>query len=289
MNPAALLAGVCIALAARLALPAPISVGDDSGAQVVLPAPAHRVITLAPNLTELVFAAGAGARLVGVDSASDYPPEARGLPRIGDAAGIDLERIIAARADLILGWWSGNKPADLARLRQLSIPVFLSEPRSLDDVPRSLRIVGDLLDSQAVAQAEALAFERRLAALRARHAHPRTLSVFVEIWHQPLMSVNGAHLVSDVLRTCGARNIFADLQALAGPVALEQLLVADPDAIVSATGFEEDVGSWQRLRSMRAVRDGRILRVDPDQLTRATPRILDATEQVCEWLERARD
>ena len=289
MRPAALLAGVCIALAAEHAHAAPISVRDDSGAQVVLPAPAHRVITLAPNLTELVFAAGAGARLVGVDSASDYPPEARALPRIGDAAGIDLERVIASRADLILGWWSGNKPGDLARLRKLSIPVFLSEPRSLDDVPRSLRIVGALLDSQTVAQAQALAFERRLAAIRAQHAHGRTLSVFVEIWQQPLMSVSGAHLVSDVLRTCGARNIFAGLQALAGPVALEQLLVADPDAIVSATGFEEDVGSWQRLRSVRAVRAGRILRVDPDQLTRATPRILDATEQVCEWLERARD
>ena len=286
MRPAALLAGVGVAAACVLA--APIRVQDDSGAHVVLPAPARRVIALAPNLTELVFAAGAGARLVGVDSASDYPPSARELPRIGDAAGIDLERVIALHADLILGWWSGNKPADLARLRKLSIPVFLSEPRSLDDVPRSLRVLGTLLDSQTVAEARALAFERRLAAIRARYVHRRTLSVFVEIWHQPLMTVSGAHLVSDVLRTCGARNVFADLPALAGPVALERLLVADPDAIVSATGLEDDASTWPRLRSVRAGKAGRLLRVDPDQLTRATPRILDATEQVCEWLERVR-
>jgi iron complex transport system substrate-binding protein len=288
VKPSATLAGVCIALAAAPAYAPLLTALDDSGIKVVLSAPARRVITLAPNLTELVFAAGAGDRLVGVDSASDYPPESRALPRVGDAAGIDLERVLVLRADLILGWLSGNKPADLARLRQLSIPVFLSEPRSLDDVPRSLRIVGTLLGSGVAAEAQAIAFENRAAAIRARYAHARMLSVFVEIWHQPLMTVSGEHLVSDVLRACGARNIFADLQALAGPVALERVLAADPDAILSASGFDEDVASWRRLHSMRAGRTGRILRVDPDHLTRATPRILDAAEQVCEWLERAR-
>ena len=116
----------------------------------------------------------------------------------------------------------------------------------------------------------------------------RALSVFVEIWHQPLMTVNAEHLVSDVLGACGARNVFADLQALAGPVSLERLLALDPDAILSATGFAEDMALWQRLRSLGAVRNAYVLKVDPDYLTRATPRILDAVEQICEWLERTR-
>jgi iron complex transport system substrate-binding protein len=235
-----------------------------------------------------MFAVGAGARLVGVDSASDYPNEARGLPRIGDAAGIDLERVIWLRPDLVLHWSSGNKPADLERLRKLSIPVFSSEPRMLDDVPRSLRVLGALVDSQATAEAQARAFERRLAEIRVRYAQGRTLSVFVAIWYQPLMTVNGAHLVSDVLRTCNARNVFADLQALAGPVSLERLLAANPHAIVNATGSDEDIAGSQRLRALHALQAGRILRIDPDELTRATPRILDATEQVCAWLERLR-
>lgn len=288
MRPAALLAAAGIALAIGHALAEPISVRDDSGERVFLQAPARRVITLAPSLTELMFAVGAGARLVGVDSASDYPSEARALPRIGDAAGIDLERVIWLRPDLVLRWSSGNKPADLERLRKLSIPVFSSEPRMLDDVPRNLRMLGALVDSQPVAHAQALAFERRLAEIRVRYAHQRTLSVFVAIWHQPLMTVNGAHLVSDVLRTCNARNVFADLQALAGPVSLERLLVANPDAIVNATGSDEDLAGSQRLRSLYALQAGSVLRVDPDELTRATPRILDATEQVCAWLERLR-
>jgi iron complex transport system substrate-binding protein len=277
-----------MALAAAFAAAAPLSVRDDSGIQVALPAPARRVITLSPGLTELVFAAGGGDRLIAADSASDYPPESRVLPRIGDSAGIDFERVIALQPDLILGWLSGNKAGDLARLRKLSLPLFLSEPRSLQDVPRTLRIVGTLLGREPTADAQAAQFESRLAVLHTRYAGARTLSVFVEIWHQPLMTVNRIQLVSDVLRTCGARNVFADLPALAGPVSMEEVLTADPDAILSATGFAEDVASWSSFPSVRAGRNGRILPVDPDYLTRATPRILDATEQVCAWLQRLR-
>jgi iron complex transport system substrate-binding protein len=282
------LAGAAAALLSAALAAGPVSVIDDSGTRIALSQPARRVVALSPALTELAFAAGGGDRLVGADSASDYPAASRSLPRVGDAAGIDLERIIAMRPDLVLAWLSGNKPTDVARLRQLSIPVYLSEPRTLDDVPRSLRVMGTLLGSENIAGTQAIAFERRVAALRAGHAHSRAVSVFVEIWHQPLMTVNGTHLVTDVLRACGARNIFADLQALAGPVSLERLLASNPDVILSATGFEEDMGRWQRLRSLDAVRNAHVLRVDPDHLTRATPRILDAVEQICDWLERTR-
>ena len=289
MKRAAALAGASAAVLSAALAAAPVSVVDDGGTRIVLAQPARRVISLSPALTELAFAAGAGDRLVGIDTASDYPPAAtRSLQRIGDAAGIDLERIIALRPDLILAWLSGNKATDVARLRQLSIPVFLSEPRTLDDVPHSLRVMGTLLGSESAANAQAIAFERRAVALRARYTGLRAVSVFVEIWHQPLMTVNGEHLVSDVLRACGARNSFADLQALAGPVSLEQLLALNPDAILSATGFDEDMVLWQRLRSLSAVRNARVLKVDPDHLMRATPRILDALEQICDWLERMR-
>jgi len=288
VRPAAKLAGTLTALFTAALCAAPIDIIDDSGTHLVLREPASRVISLSHALTELVFAAGGADSLVGADSASDYPPAARSLPRVGDASGIDLERIIAARPDLILGWLTGNKPSDIARLRALSYPLFLSEPRLLDDVPRELRALGTLLATDTIAQSQAIAFEHRLAALRTRYARSLSLSVFVEIWRQPLMSVNGQHLVSDVLRTCGARNIFDDLQALAGPVSLEKVLAADPDALIIATGFEEDAASWQRLSSMSAVRNQRIRLIDPDYLTRATPRVLDAVEQICGWLEQAR-
>src|SRR5262245_54314748 len=181
------------------------ALGDD-GAAIVLSAPARRVVTLAPHLTELVYAAGGGASLVGADSASDYPAAVVSLPRIGDASGLDLERIVALRPDLVLGWQSGNRPSDLARLRQLGLPVFLSEPRRLGDVARMLRVLGLMLGSASVAEAQAEAFETHLRTLRLQAAGLSPVSVFFEVWHQPLMTVNADHLVSDVLALCGAYN-----------------------------------------------------------------------------------
>ena len=157
MKRAAALAGASAAVLSAALAAAPVSVVDDGGTRIVLAQPARRVISLSPALTELAFAAGAGERLVGIDTASDYPPAAtRSLQRIGDAAGIDLERIIALRPDLILAWLSGNKATDVARLRQLSIPVFLSEPRTLDDVPHSLRVMA------RCSEVKALPMRRRL-------------------------------------------------------------------------------------------------------------------------------
>jgi iron complex transport system substrate-binding protein len=285
---AGLLAFACTLLAAGSS-DAAVDAIDDAGMRVVLPGSARRVISLSPALTELVFAAGGGDRLVGVDSASDYPATARALPRVGDAAGIDLERIVGLRADLILSWLSGNKPADIARLRELAFPIFASEPRKLDDVPRTLRALGSLLGTQETAREQAAAFASRLTRLREGNAGKRTLSVFVEIWHQPLMTVNGEHLVSDVLRLCGARNVFAEQAALAGPVSVESVIAAQPEVILSATGFAEDSTSWNRFASVPAVRAGHVWAADPDGLTRATPRILEEAQRVCEHIAQARE
>lgn len=287
MSRAAALGALLLA-AAGAALPAqPVAVRDDANAIVELAAPARRVIALAPALTELVFVAGGGERLVGVDSASDYPAAARTIPRIGDAAGMDVERVIAQRPDLILLWLSGNKASDRVRLAALAVPVFESEPRRLDDIPRTLRTLGTLLATRAIAEREATVFEQRLNDLRRRYAAAAPVQAFVEIWHQPLMTLNGEHLVSDALSTCKVHNSFASLRTLARAVSLEDLLAADPAAIVSATGFADDVSAWRRVRSLRAVREGRVLRIDPNELTRPTPRILDAVEQVCRWLHPA--
>jgi iron complex transport system substrate-binding protein len=162
--------------------------------------------------------------------------------------------------------------------------VFESEPRRLEDIARTLRTLGTLLDTRSTAERQAAAFEQRLSGLRGRYAAAPPVSAFVEIWHQPLMTLNGAHLVTDALSVCRVNNPFAALRTLAGSVSLEDVLAADPAAIVSATGFPDDVQAWQRVRSLRAVREGRVLQIDPNALTRPTPRILDAVEQVCGWL-----
>ena len=284
-------AGALAALAV-LVVPAgaePVEVTDDSGTAIVLNAPARRVVTLAPHLTELLYAAGGAGRVVGVDSYSRYPATVATLPRVGDAAGLDLERILALRPELAFGWLSGNKASDLARLRELGVPLFLSEPRHLADVPRTLRIIGKLLGTSATAEQQARAFEAKLQALQAHAAVGRTVSVFFEVWHQPLSSVNGEHLISDVIALCGGRNIFAGLAALAPPVTLESVLIADPEVIVATDVPPRALSMWDHYPRLRAVQRQQIFQLEPDLIARATPRILDGAEKMCEWLRRARE
>lgn len=286
-----LFAGALVALAVFV-VPAgaePVEVTDDSGAVLTLSAPARRVVALAPHLTELLYAAGGAARVVGVDSYSRYPATVATLPRVGDAAGLDLERILALRPELAFGWLSGNKGSDLARLRQLGVPLFLSEPRHLADIPRTLRIIGQLLGTSATAEQQARAFEAKLQALQAHAAGGRTVSVFFEVWHQPLSSVNGEHLISDVITLCGGRNIFAGLAALAPPVTLESVLIADPEVIVATDVPPGVLSMWDRYPRLHAVQRKQIYQLDPDLIARATPRILDGAEKMCEWLRRARE
>jgi iron complex transport system substrate-binding protein len=261
---------------------------DDDGAEVVLSAPARRVVTLAPHLTELVYAAGGGASLVAADSASDYPSAAADLPRIGDASGLDLERIVALRPDLVLGWLSGNKPSDIARLRQLGLPVFLSEPRRLGDVTRTLRVMGLMLGSAPVAEQRADEFEQRLRALRARAAGLRPVSVFFEVWHQPLITVNTDHLISDVVALCGGYNTLGALPALAPAVSLESVLAQDPEVILAAGLPAGALAGWSRFPGLRAVQRHQIYEINSDSVTRATPRVLDGAEQLCRRVEAAR-
>jgi iron complex transport system substrate-binding protein len=269
---------------------AAVEIIDDRGIAVRLDRPAQRLIALAPHLTELAFAAGAGDRLVGATRGSDYPPGAKSIPEVGDASGIDFERLLALRPDLVLAWHGGNRQADVDRLRKLGLNVVALEPRRLDDIPRHLQILGELMAIREPARAAANAFAVRVVALRQRYQHRRPVRVLFEAWHRPLITVNGAHVISDVLALCGAQNVFTDLPRLADAVSPEQVLALDPDAIV--VGSEaEDAGlkGWRDYPYLRAVRHGHVFAVPPDLITRQTPRILDAAEKICADLDTVRN
>ena len=260
-------------------------VADDTSRHA--PAPARRIIALAPHLAELTYAAGAGPRLVGAVRGSDYPPDIARVPVVGDAAGLDLERIFALRPDLVLAWRSGNRPSDIERLEASGVKVFVREPRRLADVAASLRKLGALAGTAAVAEQAAHDFEARLARLRVAGKEP--IDVFVEIWEHPLMTVNGSHLISDVMSTCGGRNVFAGLPSLAASVSIEAVLAADPVVIIAASPPGSDpAAQWSRFPRLRAVRAGRVFAIDPDVLARATPRILLGVEKVCGWLREVK-
>ncbi|MFM0466210.1 cobalamin-binding protein [Paraburkholderia strydomiana] len=282
-------------LAIALRAQAGIAVTDDTGAVLTLPAPAQRVISLAPHVTELLYAAGGGAKIVGAVSYSDYPPQAQQLPRVGDNKSLDLERIVALKPDLIVVWRHGNAQRQLDRLRELHIPLFFSELHHLDDVAVSLTKLGELLGTSSTADAAAAAYRRDIARLRAQYADRPAVSVFYQVWDQPLMTLNGEHMVSDVIELCGGRNVFAKLQPLVPTVSTEAVLAANPQVIVTAApgATKPDttlpqLGAWRAWPRLSAVANNNLFSIDGDLINRPAPRIALGAKQMCEDLDLAR-
>jgi len=283
----------CVAITVVLTLPfraiAAIEVTDDSGRAVRLDRPAQRIVALSPSLAESVFAIGAGATVVGVSSNTDHPVAAARLPVVASPGRIDLERLLALAPDLVLAWRSGNPARDLERLDRTGAPVFVSEPRRLADIPYLLHRLGALTGYVAQADDAAHAFATEVARAAGGGAEP--VRTFVEVWHAPLLTVSGAHLISDILDTCGARNVFAALVPLTLRISREQLYVADPHLVIASGTPAQARASrdrWARMPLLAAVRDDRVAVVDPRLLHRQGPRLAEGVRAVCDAVRAAR-
>lgn len=262
----------------------PVRGVDDTGRSVVLEAPAVRIVSLAPHLTELLFDLGAGSRVVGTVAYSDRPHAAQAVPRIGDAHAVDLERTVAMRPDLVVSWYSGNPRAQVEQLARLGVPVYRSEPRSLEDIARTLEQLGRLTGHERAAAEAASRFRARLAALRTRHEGLAPLPVFYQVWPRPLLTVSGSHVIGDALRLCGGANVFGALVPLIPTVGVEAVVAANPAAIVTgmAQGETGDpFALWRSWPDIDAVRRGHLFVVPTEAMHRHTPRILDAVESLC--------
>ncbi len=251
---------------------------------------ASRIVSTAPSLTELVFAAGAGAKLVAVSAYSDYPATARALPQVADAGGIHLEALLALKPDLVLVWASGTREADIKRLHALGIRTEAIGVAALDDVPIALRRIGALADTLAVAEVGANEFAARLRAAQTRYASATKISVFFEISRVPLMTINGKHFLSEALRVCGGENVFADAGQLVFEPSREALLLKNPQAVFY--GANKNAPSAPRDNRIYAVlaaaRLGNIKALDADLILRPGPRLMDAVDETCGALDRMR-
>lgn len=268
---------------------AAVSVQDDAGRTVTLPRPAQRIITTAPHITELVFAAGGGGRIVGVTSYSDHPAAARRIPQVGDDRQVDIERVLALRPDLLIVWSGGNPERQIEQLRRLGIPVYFSDPHRLDDIPSSIERLGDLLGTESEARSAAGELRRKLHGLAAQYGRRPVLRVFYQVSERPLYTLNGQHIVSDALRLCGGKNIFAGLKTTAPNISLEAVLKENPELIFNSS-VEEGGGmdTWRRYPTLEATRRGNLFDLDPDLLDRPGPRMVDGAALLCEKMEQAR-
>lgn len=269
---------------------AEIVVRDDSGRNVVLKQPARRVITLSPHATELVFAAGGGNHIVATVTPSDYPLQARELPRIGDGVTPDPERVAAYGPDLIVGWLPSQREA----LKVLNIPFFISAPTSLAEVGDNITRLGELLGTSSTANKTAAELSARLEALL--RAPPTTpVKVFLQVGHPAQYTLNRNNLLSTVVALCGGQNVFASSGAAAPLISPESVLARVPDVILvgrpaSTTQPQQDpeaLDYWKK-NGLPAAQAGHVYMMDADVLFRPGPRLIEAADSICTLLQQVR-
>jgi iron complex transport system substrate-binding protein len=283
--------GLLMAATVMASAHADVRAVDDSGAAVVLAMPARRIASLAPHATELLFAAGAGGQIVATVAYADHPDAARGIPRVGDTNRVDIERLIALRPDLAVVWRDGTPEHHIARIRRAGIPVYQDRPRRLSDVASSIERLGRLAGTDQVAGQAAGAFRTRLEALQRGYAGRSAVTVFFQVWKNPLLTLSGDHVIDDALRLCGGRNIFGDDRLLVPTVDIESVVKRDPDAIVvssSRAEGRESLSVWRALPHLRATARGNLVLLDSPALARPSPGMLEGVEQLCARLDEVR-
>ena len=281
---------LAMALQGAIASADPIREADDAGHLIALDAPAQRIVSLAPNITELLFYIGAGAHVVGADEYSNYPDAAKAIPRLNNHATANYEAILGLAPDLVIGWQSGNG-AIPGRIRALGLPVFEIEPRRLEDIPELFVRFGRLVGREAASAGLAEAFRTRLDALREQQQGKSPVRVFYQIWNEPLMTLNDRHIVGDVIKLCGGVNVFGSAAPLVPYVSIESVLQADPEVIVASgndAGRPPWMDMWKGWPAITAVREGHVVAIDPDLMQRHSARILDGATQLCAFLDQAR-
>lgn len=285
---------LCMAfLACALNMPAgaTVAVPDDTGQTVLLPITPTRIASLAPGATEMLFAAGAGKHVIATVEYSDEPAAAMQVPRIGDVVAIDMEKLVALRPEVAVVWPGGGNPAQIEEIGRMGIRIYRQQVNALADLPGSLRRLGALAGTSAVAEQAARDMETRLATLARTYEKGRNPSVLLEVWNHPVYTIGGTHLMSDALRICGARNAFGDLHDLGPAIDVEAVVARNPDIIVAAAppgAGPEWLAEWKRFTTLRAVRTGNLISFEDPRFVRLGPSIVDATEALCKVLARAR-
>ena len=267
---------------------AAFEVQDDLGRTIRLDQPAQRIVALAPHIVENLFAVGAGSQVVGAVDYADYPEAARSIPRVGAISSFSLEAIIALKPDLVVIWHGGGRGGLLReRLQALGLAVYASDPRQLEDVARSLRNYGILSGHADRGRERSQTYLARLEAMARSYRTRAEVSAMYQVWHQPIQTLNGEHIISDVIALCGGSNAFADAVPLAPKLSVEAVIAADPEVILSS-GDGSDLDLWRAWPQLTAVRADNLYHIPADFLQRHTPRLLQGTELMCRHLDRAR-
>lgn len=268
-----------------------LSVTDYSGTEVILKSPAKKILALSPHIVENIFSAGAGEKLIAAVEYSDFPSAAKDIEKVGSNNVLNVERIVALQPDLIVAWQSGNSRSSIEQLKRLGFQLYIDEPRSLEDIARSIKDIGTLAGTLDSASIAAQSYLSRLKQLTEQFASAEKVDVFYQVWNKPLQTLNGQHLISQAIERCGGYNIFSDETAIAPVINIESVLENDP-LVILASGISgtrpEWLEQWKRWPQMTAVKKNHLFFVPADHVQRHTLRILLGIETICQQLRTAR-
>lgn len=254
---------------------------DDEKQTITLTHPAQRIISLAPDLTELLFAAGAGQSIVGVMRGSDYPPLAKKIPIVASFDQIDVEHIAMLHPDLIVVWAESHIPE---QLKKLGVPIYFSHQHRLQDIPRTLQRFGCLAGTQPIAATAVEKFLQHYQQLQKTYARQKTVNVFYQVWPQPLITITEKSWINEVISLCGGKNIFAELRGVAPEINIEAVIKANPDVIISNESRDAWKAKWREWPELTAVKQNDLFSLDPDLIERAGPRVLNGAEKMCKMI-----
>lgn len=249
---------------------------------------AKRIISLSPAITELVFSAGAGSKLVGVSRFSNFPSEARLIPEIGDAYSLDLERIVELNPEFIIAWKQASTYKDLDRLNYLGFQVLKIEISRLDDIPNLIRQIGELAKTEERAELAASRYEETLFRIKQSHDNRALIKALQLIWLQPLITFGKNHLINEILGVCGGKNVADFFSGNTFALPTESMVAANPEVIFDSTGAPEEEQFFRKLSSISAVKNNHIFSIPPDLIFRETVRVLDAIQMVCNYFDGIR-
>ena len=260
---------------------------DDSGRRVSLPPHVDRVVSLAPNLTEIVFAVGAGPSLVGNTTYCDYPNEAKNVEKVGDTLHPSLEKIIALRPQVVLVSTASQLEVFTEQLKSHNIEVFVTDPHDLEGVFKSIIQIGDIVGRQNESKTLVTKLRDRSAAIEnAVKALPK-VRIFYQLSAEPLYTAGHDSFVTDLIRRAGADSVTADVPGAWPKYSAESALAAKPDAIILPTGGSMGTGNAtvaDALRNSPAVKQGRVYKINDDHLVRPGPRAVDGLEEMAKAL-----
>ena len=266
----------------------PVTVKDDVGRKITVYKEPQRIISTAPSVTEILFALGLNEKIVGVTTLCNYPEEAKTKEKIGTFQSPNIEKILSLKPDIVIAT-GGVQRQTVEKLEQLGIPVFVSYPRTMEEVIRSIYTIGHITGAEESAKKLAFDLKLRVAKVTSKVSKARVKpKVFFELWNEPLMSAGPGSFIDDIIRKAGGINIAGSSKSAYPIFSLEQLVKEDPDVIIGAESSMGanplDVSKRPGWNTLKAVKNQKVFMINDDIVFRAGPRLVLALEIIARYL-----